>query len=202
MLRLPASVPPLPGEFIASWIIRLAEAHGQKSRSLCSFVCGQSLDYDAYSNSSKKGDHLLTRLGESTRLGKEYLRSECTLVGLQGRLFAQTGNSTKLPWILPQGSYQAWRPAMQFCPRCLDDVSPYFRRNWRLSLFTVCTDHFCICVTSVQRARRLLILSVARCVTGEVSSRLAGNVASTCAAARSSVPTKRRPTWRANTSPR
>ena len=139
--RLPASMPPLPGEAIASWIIRLAEAHGQKSHALCSFLCGLSLCYNS-DFSGPSGDRLVAILGAATRLGAEYIHSQFTLTGLEGLLFVRTGNSTKLPWVLPQGSYHAWRPAMQFCPWCLDEASPYFRRNWRLSLFSVCTDHF------------------------------------------------------------
>ena len=139
--RLPASLPPLPGEATASWIIRLAEAHGHNARSLSSFLCGRSLHHNP-DFSGTNGDRLVAVLGEATRLGANYIRSECTLAGLEGRLFVRAGHSTKLPWVLPQGSYQAWRPAMQFCPWCLDDASPYFRRNWRLSLFSVCTEHF------------------------------------------------------------
>ena len=139
--RLPASMPPLADEVFASWIIRLAEAHGQEPRSLCDFLCGRSSAYNA-DFSGVSGDRLLDALGAATRLGAEYIRSESTLAGLEGRLFVRNGNSTKLPWVLRQGSHGGWRPAMQFCPWCLDDASPYFRRNWRLSLFTVCTDHF------------------------------------------------------------
>lgn len=139
--RLPASMPPLADEVFSSWIIRLAEAHGQEPRSLCDFLCGRSSGYNA-DFSGASGDRLLDALGAATRLGVEYIRSESTLAGLEGRLFVRHGNSTKLPWVLRQGSHGGWRPAMQFCPWCLDDASPYFRRNWRLSLFTVCTDHF------------------------------------------------------------
>ncbi len=133
-------MPPAAGEVFVSWVIRLAEAHGHKPRSLCSFVCGRSLDYNA-DFSGPNGDRLLTSLSIATRRSAEALRSACTLAGLEGRLFARAGGFTKLPWVLPHGASGARRPAMQFCPRCLDGPSPYFHRVWRLSLFTVCPEH-------------------------------------------------------------
>ncbi len=56
------------------------------------------------------------------------------------------GKNRPFRWLLPR-SAKVGRPAarwIQFCPHCLrEDLTPYFRRHWRLAFCTVCTRHRC-----------------------------------------------------------
>jgi len=80
----------------------------------------------------------------------------------EGVLFRKLVRNGNTPWILPLAIYHRvhLRSGLAFCPLCLADGEPYFRRAWRLSLFTVCVRHQCVlfdacsaCRTAVQPHR-------------------------------------------------
>ncbi len=138
--RLPVILPPLPEEAFSSWVIRLAAAHGLKTRSLCSILGGKPMEFTGDLN-GPAGAKLLLLLADQTRIDPTTLQSWHTLTGFNGRLFVQAKADAMTPWVLPGGSYMQRRPAMQYCPLCLATSPVYFRRIWRLSLFAVCPAH-------------------------------------------------------------
>ena len=138
--RLPVPIPPEPGEAFSSWAVRLAAAHGLKTRSLCSILGGRPVEFSG-DLSGPAGANLLDLLGAHTGIDPATLRLGHTLSGLDGRLFMQAKADSMTPWVLPGGSYLQRRPSMQFCPLCLATRPTYFRLIWRLSLFAVCPVH-------------------------------------------------------------
>ena len=67
-----------------------------------------------------------------------------TLVTYRTRLYPRRRAAGPLRWILPVRSYGMRRRAFgqQFCPACLaHDPQPYFRKQWRVALFTYCPVH-------------------------------------------------------------
>jgi hypothetical protein len=69
-----------------------------------------------------------------------------TIDSLAGYLFEQaTPITNRKTCILQEGTAQNnhKRFSLQFCPLCLSEGEPYFRKQWRISLMTVCTKHAC-----------------------------------------------------------
>ena len=70
-----------------------------------------------------------------------------TLNSYQGILFQRFNRFGTSPWLIPIGLYHRnrKRPGLQFCPLCLsEDIIPYFRKFWRLSIVCLCPKHGCI----------------------------------------------------------
>ena len=123
---------------MCSWLVRLAAAHGMKTRSLVSSLTGEEVEFTCDLN-GPAGDELLSTLVRSTGLDFASVRLGHTFVGFCGRLYAKAATAT--PWMLPLGPSKNPRPSMQFCPLCLQEPQPYLRRVWRMSLFTTCPRH-------------------------------------------------------------
>ena len=111
-----------------------------KTRSLCSLLTRKQIefgsDFDATPDSA-----LVRVLADRTGLDPATLHSDHTLAGFTGRLFPRLTRGKGTPWILPLGPFYALHPAMQYCPLCLREPQAYYRRIWRLSLFSVCPAH-------------------------------------------------------------
>ncbi len=75
-----------------------------------------------------------TRRALRTRLGE-----------FEGKLYERHNPNGNTPWIMPLGVYHRTRRryGLQFCPRCLDEPEPYYRRAWRLAFVTLCERHRC-----------------------------------------------------------
>jgi hypothetical protein len=65
------------------------------------------------------------------------------LADFEGKLYAHHNANGNTPWIMPLGIYHRTRRrfGLQYCPICLDEPEPYYRRAWRLSFVTLCTTH-------------------------------------------------------------
>jgi hypothetical protein len=72
--------------------------------------------------------------------------NRATLDAYRGRLYLRPRSSGMLRWVSPIISAGASRHGfgVQFCPECLaKDAVPYYRKQWRLALFTYCPEHDC-----------------------------------------------------------
>ncbi len=70
--------------------------------------------------------------------------TEATLRTYKHKLFDKNRISGHQQWILTLSQSGTKRRAygQQFCSACLaDDLIPYFRKQWRIALFTYCPDH-------------------------------------------------------------
>lgn len=141
----PAHPKPLPDELLSSWFVRVAEANEIKLQTLSWLLFG-------YNRSpwNRDIDHIAPpwfaeAVCMHTGIGYDEVY-RTTLDGYFTRLYPKRRSSGQLRWVLPIISYGAMHQGygMQFCPACLaQDAAPYFRKQWRLALFTYCPIHGC-----------------------------------------------------------
>lgn len=141
--RWPAHPHPYRDELLSSWLVRIAHANGLKIQTFCNHEFGANYqiwnrDIDRLSPTwlieamSKKTCTPLKRVWETT------------LLGYEGKLYEKQLASGQLRWIIPLQIYHRKRlgHGIQFCPRCLaGDEEPYYRRAWRVALYTFCPRH-------------------------------------------------------------
>lgn len=139
----PAHPHPLPDEILSSWIVRVAAANGVRLQPLCWMLFGNTQspwnrDID------RNAPHWLIK-AFSQHTGINYWDIfHTTLATYRTRLYRRRQNAGQLRWILPVKHHGMQRTAFgqQFCPECLaTDAIPYFRKQWRVALFTYCPKH-------------------------------------------------------------
>jgi hypothetical protein len=139
----PAHPKPLPDEVLSSWIVRVAEANALKLHTLSRMLFGDqrspwNRDIDRFAPK-----WLLKAICQHT--GVDYWHAyRTTLAIYRTRLYPRHNMTGQLRWVLPIISHGTKRQGfgMQFCPACLaEDVVPYFRKQWRLALYTYCPTH-------------------------------------------------------------
>lgn len=135
---------PLPDEIFSSWIYRTSRANGIKFYSLCRLVAPE--ERNVYTNF----DHIISQSAVrefARKLKTTYRRAfETTLDSYAGYLFENaTKKGNMKTCLLHTGisSNELNRFPLQICPLCLSEGEPYFRKRWRVSLVTVCTEHEC-----------------------------------------------------------
>ena len=137
---------PLPDELLSSWLVRIAHGHGMKLQTFCRVALGQGQAMWLRDIDRQAPDWLVRALSKHTGVGiRTIIRA--SLLAYKGVLYQRYKWSGHQYWILPlmmvNTSYH--HHGMQYCPMCLaeDDV-PYFRKRWRVSLYTMCTKHQCM----------------------------------------------------------
>jgi hypothetical protein len=132
---------PLSDEMLSSWVLRTALHNGMKPQSFCKMLWpdrafwNRSLDrYIALG--------LLEELSAATAIPIEHILN-LSLNSYKGVLFSAVVRNGNTPWILPLGIYHRRfrRAGLVYCPHCLAEGEPYFRRRWRLSFATMCLLH-------------------------------------------------------------
>jgi TniQ len=140
----PAFTPPREDELLSSWLVRLARNHGIKLQSFCNVVWPQRGN-DVWTRDIDRFAHLDILREVSVKTAQSETRVRQTMIAsYEGFLLERHTHKTNLKWILPLGirSTIRTRPGVQFCPSCLaEDEDPYFRRHWRLALFSYCSKH-------------------------------------------------------------
>jgi hypothetical protein len=139
-LLLPACFKPAPGELFSSWLTRLAYNHFQRSYNFTKLllkdtqVGNRDIDCSA-------SDELLRKVTVHTNTTFEELK-QTLLTSYEGKLFSQPGHNGFFKWLWPMGAFCHTRNryGLTFCPQCLqnDCSAPYFRKQWRIALYTVC----------------------------------------------------------------
>lgn len=143
----PFAPPPLPGESIASWVIRLCGSHGYGFTTVKK-LAQVKVKYDDWDRGM---DHQSTlRLLEAA--GLEY--KEFFNENLDPHFLQECG-------VVLHPINTDWGPAYGFCPMCFaEDQVPYLRWRWRYKNFKKCTRH-----------QRTLLLSCPHCGARLNSSR-------------------------------
>lgn len=138
---LPCTFKPKPEELFSSWLVRLAYAHHSKSHTFYRILFPKISIWNRDIDSSAS-DELLLRLTEITTNSYQTLFNT-TLRSYEGTLYLKHNPNGRTKWILPYGVYHRKRKnfGLAFCPLCLknDGLEPYFRKQWRLSFYTICT---------------------------------------------------------------
>lgn len=139
----PIRYKPLPDELLSSWLVRLAHGHGLKVQTFCNVIFGnrfQVWNRDVDRLAPKwLVDELSRRTGTPLAIALG-----TTLRAYEGVLYRRFRSAGILNWILTLKMYHRKRKGfgLQYCPACLaEDNAPYFRKQWRLALLTVCRRH-------------------------------------------------------------
>lgn len=115
---------PGPDELLTSWITRLAHGLGLRPANLLEIVWPDGCDFATLDWAAEPD--LLAFLAERTDQPVDVL----------------TAMQLKLGGDPSEFLHQNWNgPALQFCPACLSEAVPYFRRSWRLAFWRVCDVH-------------------------------------------------------------
>lgn len=158
--RLPIPIAPHAEELLTSWILRLADAHHVGPRTFGRYLLGREFEFNRDWDSGP-GAEMVQALAGATGREVDALRRGHSLLGWEGTLFDTASASHATRWVLPRGETGARRAHLQFCPLCLQD-SPFYRRQWRLSLFAVCPGHRAqLCVACPRCGSALEILRCA-----------------------------------------
>lgn len=139
----PIHYKPLPDELLSCWLVRLAHGHGMKSQTFCNVI---------FENRRQVWNRDIDRLAPSWLLDEIASRTGTpspvalgtTLRSYEGMLYRHFRSAGALHWILVLQMYHRKRNGfgLQFCPTCLrHDTTPYFRKQWRVALNTVCNNH-------------------------------------------------------------
>ena len=145
--------PPLPGELLSSCLARNAAAHGTTPYRFFALFWHRDpvweRDFDRDPGALARLDRApgspdwLDDLAKHLGMPREAIE-DTTLAGWRERLGdglrPQAGDT---PLILSAGVFHRTRTrhALQFCPECLADGRPHFRKVWRLGFVLACNVH-------------------------------------------------------------
>ncbi len=139
----PAHPKPCQDELLSSWIVRVAHANGIKLQTLCWQLFGSSVSPWNRDIDRNAPSWLLSAFSKHT--GQPYWDLfHTTLATYRTRLYQHRRLSGQLAWVLPVNNHGMNRQSygQQFCPKCLaEGPCPYFRKHWRIALFTYCPIH-------------------------------------------------------------
>ncbi|MEO8761348.1 MAG: TniQ family protein [Bacteroidia bacterium] len=145
MPLFPAFVKPKKDELFSSWVVRLAHAHEMKVYTFTKLFLGNRQFWNRDIDRSVSEESLKILATKSNCTYIEIFQT--TLRSYEGILFEKDNLKSSSKWILPLGIYhRTWKNhGLMFCPNCLkkDGNEPYFRKYWRLSLYTICCDCKC-----------------------------------------------------------
>lgn len=139
----PAHPKPCHDELLSSWIVRVAQANGIKLQTLCWQLFGNAVSPWNRDIDRTAPSWLLSAFSKHT--GQPYWDLfHTTLATYRTRLYQHRRLSGQLAWVLPVNNHGMKRQSygQQFCPKCLSEGPfPYFRKHWRIALFTYCPIH-------------------------------------------------------------
>lgn len=140
----PFHVRPLADELLSSWMVRFAHAHGYKLERLCRKLYGRghglwSTDVDRQAREAVV-EILAAASATPLQAASKTTLAEYVSAGL---LPGEVDHGGYAPWILPLHLHHRLRrqPGLLYCPLCLAEGTPYYRRTWRLAFITMCTRH-------------------------------------------------------------
>jgi len=128
-------------ELLSSWLIRTSLRNGSYPMAWSSYFWGKwrawTLDIDRYCPEEKLEQLVFKNFDIHTL-------TNSTLTPTVEKILNCNLPTTKLawPWVSPIGSRNRDRiGGLKFCPDCLKEDIPYFRKSWRLSWYHSCTKH-------------------------------------------------------------
>ncbi|MDQ2817797.1 MAG: TniQ family protein [Candidatus Eremiobacteraeota bacterium] len=138
---LPGHPNPLDDELLSSWIVRLAAVNRLKLHTFSTLLWPGDEIWNRDIDSSVNA-RVLSTLSCRTGVARERVAGT-TLAHFAGTLFERQNRSGPTTLVLPAGVYHRRRRlyGLQFCPICIAESVPYYRRKWRLAFVTVCELH-------------------------------------------------------------
>lgn len=150
-------LPPLEGEALCSWLLRLARANGHVTAlSMANSIWGQGprpatptvLDGDALAAASEITGFAPAAIVEPT--------FDCV-----GHALAAYPERSLRRWALPKRS-GGTSQAFAVCQQCLGEDLPYWRSAWRLAVSIRCSVHGCLLLDHCSVCASPLVLSLGR----------------------------------------
>lgn len=142
--RLPILWPPQPEELMSSWLMRLARSNAMRAQELGYLISGRRKQLVWQDLDVLNGESDLESLVQLLCRPINDLACVLLVEDLKRLTCAPLKSERYYRWLLPR-SDRVGRPTrrwIQFCPQCLaEDTKPYFRRHWRLSFVSICTQH-------------------------------------------------------------
>ena len=141
MATWPLSVELNEDELFSSWLIRNALAHGMSPIDFTATIWEKkrvwTTDIDR-----KLPDSKVNKLSKSTGVKADRIHTS-TLYSLLKNISSKLTTQGFWPWVLHYGvRNRSYKAGLQFCPDCFaEDMSPYFRRSWRIAWNVGCNKH-------------------------------------------------------------
>lgn len=140
-LLWPIHLKPRPDELLSSWLMRLTRAYVTTPHT---FVHKLWPDIAVWNRDPDRLAPMAIVEDLARHTGVSIQRAfNTTLRAYEGVVFEHLVVNGLTPWILPLRIWHRLhlRCGQQYCPACLAQDEQYFRRRWRLSLVTGCTEH-------------------------------------------------------------
>lgn len=123
---------PFSDEILSSWIARLAYANQMHPKTFLNTYLGiKHRDHFKNCLDAHINDEILNCL--QTITSQDFALKNMTLqsyVGILGECIIKERHNTYLGH-------------MQFCPQCLNEHIPYYKKLWHVNLLTICAKHHC-----------------------------------------------------------
>lgn len=141
-LRLLLRPSPLQDELLLSWLTRISIENRVKLNSICWLITGRRAHLLAGDADWTVNADALSRIEDITGYPQAAIR-QLLLCEYQERIVGFQLGAGLRRWVLPvKAEGQQWKGyGQQFCPSCLQDGTPYFRRAWRLAFAVICERH-------------------------------------------------------------
>jgi len=123
---------PFQDEILSSWIARLAYANQMHPKTFLNTYLGlKHRDHFKNCLDAHISDEILNCL--QTITSPHFTLKNMTLKSYAGIL--REGEIKEL--------YSSYLDALQFCPQCLNEDIPYYKKSWHINLLTICAKHHC-----------------------------------------------------------
>lgn len=141
-LRLLLRPSPLQDELLLSWLTRISIENRVKLNSICWLITGRRAHLLGGDTDWTVNAKALARIEDITGYTQTAIR-QMLLIEYQERIVGFQLGAGLRRWILPvKTEGQQWKGhGQQFCPSCLQEGTPYFRRSWRLAFAVICERH-------------------------------------------------------------
>lgn len=138
---LPGHTAPREQELFSSWIVRLAAQNHLKLHVFSNMLWPGAAVWNRDIDNSASSE-LQEAVAARTGVAADRVW-ETTLKSYEGIVFERHNPTGITPWILPLGIYHRTRVrcGIQFCPDCLVEKVPYYKKPWRLAWAIVCPVH-------------------------------------------------------------
>lgn len=143
-LLWPIHLHPKSDELLSSWLVRLAHGHGMKAESFTHLIFGGDRRVWNRDIDRSGPDWLIETLAVQTATPVKQAKATAFKHVYEGKLYTQHTETGALKWITLVNVHSQNRKAhgQHFCPQCLaEDETPYFRKAWRVALYTFCPKH-------------------------------------------------------------
>jgi hypothetical protein len=143
-LLWPIHLHPKPDELLSSWLVRLAHGHGMKAESFTHLIFGGERRVWNRDIDRSGPNWLIETLATQTATPIQQAKATAFKNVYECKLYLQHSETGALKWITLVNVHSQNRKAhgQHFCPQCLaKDETPYFRKAWRVALYTFCPKH-------------------------------------------------------------